>query len=207
MRFKKIEIFLMCYLLLIVSLSCNSSDKSETEHFEAKDTLVELDTLLFQLRKIDTADCANMDEIVTVNETMRGIVENIRTIEEFDDLVNAFENGSYQISFVFSEDEKLGLFSWRTKMDCLGNNIKNIALFKYNGKVKASSLYGNPMMFQNIKSKKQNKDKTLYIFEGSSSTDNNLNDLTQKGYKITNGYLAESQIPETEQAYVNKTSL
>jgi len=88
-------------------------------------------------------------------------------------------------------------------MDWLGHGIKNIALYKSNDKVMVSSLYGDPMVYHNIETNKQEKGKPVYILLGISSTENDLNNLTKKGYKITNGYLVESKIPQTEKAFAN----
>ncbi|WP_421811995.1 hypothetical protein [Flagellimonas sp.] len=207
MRLKTKVAFLVSCSLLILFVSCKPSKKSDNKAFSTEETLAELDGLLSRLHQIDNTDCKNLDEIVTINERMRRIVENVRTNERFEGLIKSFDKTVHQISFIFSGDKQFAVFSWQTKMDCLGNSIKNIALYKYEDKVKASSLYGNPMVYHRIKSNKQDKNKTLYILEGSYLTEKDLNDLVQSGYKITNGYLAESQIPETEQAYVDNTSL
>lgn len=206
MRLKKIELFIKYCLLLVLVVSCDFSNKSKSEQLNAQEILAELNDLLLQLHQIDNTDCKNLDEIVTINENMRRMVENVQTTEKFEGLINAFDKKTHQIGFIFSEDEQFAVFSWRTKMDCLGNNIKNIALFKHNGTLKASSLYGNPMVYQYIKSHKMNDNKRVYILAGSSSTDKGSNDLTQRGYTISNGYLAELQIPEIEQAYVDNAS-
>jgi len=201
MKLKTSAIFLLGVLLLILFVRCQPSDKSDSKAFNAEETLAKLDGFLLRLNQIDNRDCKNLDEIVTINESMRRIVENIRTKEMFEGLMNAFDEKKHQIGFTFSEDEQFAVFSWQTKMDCLGHSIKNIALFKHNETIKTSSLYGNPMMYEHIKSHKQNKNATLYILQGIAYSD----DLTQKGYTISNGYLVESQIPETEQAYANNS--
>ena len=140
---------------------------------------------------------------MTLNEKMRRIIEGIRSPKEFDELVIAFDADKHKIGFLVSEDDQFGVFSWQTKMDCLGHGIKNIALYKSNDKVMVSSLYGDPMVYHNIETNKQEKGKPVYILLGISSTENDLNNLTKKGYKITNGYLVESKIPQTKKAFAN----
>lgn len=67
-----------------------------------------------------------------------------------------------------------------------------------------SSLYGDPMVYHNIKTNKQEKSNPVYILLGISSTEKDLNSMTKKGYKITNGgYLVESKIPQTKKAFAN----
>jgi len=207
MRLKIGAIFPFGFLLLTLFCSCNSFNTSENEQFNGANTLTELDNLLLQLYKIDTSNCENLDDIVTINEKMRRLVENIRTNEKFENLINTFDEDTNRIGFVFSDDKQFGVFSWQTKMDCLGNSIKNIALFKSNGGVKVSSLYGEPMVYHNIQATQQDKNRPVYILAGSASTEKDSNSITKKGYKITNGYLAESQVAEEEQEYVNNTSL
>jgi len=207
MRLKTKVAFLVSCSLLILFVSCKPSNKSDNKAFNAEETLAELDGLLSRLHQIDNTDCKNLDEIVTINESMRRIVENVQTNEKFEGLIKSFDKTAHQIGFIFSGDKQFAVFSWQTKMDCLGNSIKNISLYKYEDKVKSSSLYGNPMVYHRIKSNKQDKKKTLYILEGSSSNEKDLNDITKKGYRITNGYLAEARIQEPEQAYITNASL
>mgnify|MGYP006865025993 CR=1 FL=1 len=195
MKSKTFSIILMSFSFTILCLSCGTSNKSQNDHFNGKDALAKLDGLLMQLDQFDASDCGNLDEIVTINEKMRRIVESIRSNKAFDSIAQAFDANTNQIDFVISEDEQFGVFSWHTKMDCLGNSIKNIALYKFENKIQASSLYGESMIYHDIKSRNQTDDKTVYLLMGSSSPNKKLNDSTMKGYKITNGYLAESQIP------------
>ena len=203
MRLKTIIFLLIGFGFLTYFTSCNISNNRERNQFEAKDIFVQLDSLLTQLNSLEAWDCKNLNEIVTLNEKMRRIIEGIRSPKEFDELVIAFDADKHKIGFLVSEDDQFGVFSWQTKMDCLGHGIKNIALYKSNDKVMVSSLYGDPMVYHNIKTNKQEKGKPVYILLGISSTENDLNNLTKKGYKITNGYLVESKIPQTEKAFAN----
>ncbi|WP_148261528.1 hypothetical protein [Flagellimonas ruestringensis] len=190
MRLKTIITACITFGLLIPFTSCNNSNNMELEQFDAKNTLAQLDNLFIQLNGLDTVDCQNLDEIVTINEKMRGIIENIRSTKKFDDLAAAYNEDEHQIGFVVSEDRQFGVFSWKTKMDCMGHNIKNIALYKSNNKVVASSLYGKPIIYHEITSKNQNNGKTIYLLNGEKGQLN----ATTKAYTITNGNLAESQI-------------
>lgn len=207
MKLKICALFPVGVLLLTLFSGCNPSNTSENEQFNGANTLTELDNLLLQLHKIDTSNCENLDDIVTINEKMRRLVENIQTTEKFENLINTFDEDTNRIDFVFSGDKQFGVFSWQTKMDCLGNSIKNIALYKSGDKVMVSSLYGEPLVYHNITATQQDKNRPVYILLGSASTDKDLNDLIKKGYKITNGYLSESQVTEPGQAFVNNISL
>lgn len=79
MRLKTIITACITFGLLIPFTSCNNSNNMELEQFDAKNTLAQLDNLFIQLNGLDTVDCQNLDEIVTINEKMRGIIENIRS--------------------------------------------------------------------------------------------------------------------------------
>ncbi|MBO0329793.1 hypothetical protein [[Muricauda] lutisoli] len=190
---------LICLMLLLSLYGCNSSTRSNKNPFNAHATLEQMDKLLAELQDIDTIDCKNLDEIVTINEDMRGIVENIRTIDEFDRLVEAYQAKEHQITFSFSEDKQMGVFSWYTKMDCLGHVIKNIALFKSKDKVTASSLYGKSLIFNSIGSVQKDNGNVVYLLNGDRVSE----EPTILGYTITNGYLVESTMPVAEKTYVN----
>ncbi|MBO0341096.1 hypothetical protein [Flagellimonas profundi] len=199
MKLKEMVTPLICLMLLLYLSGCNSSTKSNKEPFNANATLEQLDTLLGQLQGIDSFDCKNLDEIVTINEDMRRIVENIRSIDEFDRLVEAYQAKEHQITFSFSEDKQIGVFSWHTKMDCLGHIIKNISLYKSNGKVIASSLYGKSLIFNSIGSIQKDNGNVVYLLNGGTTSE----EPAIMGYTITNGYLVESTIPVAEKTYVN----
>jgi hypothetical protein len=68
-------------------------------------------------------------------------------------------------------------------MDCLGNQIKNIALYKTDNGVLTSSLYGTPMIYHRVSSNPMKKGN--YLLHSNS---------TIKGYSISNGYLEETSI-------------
>lgn len=188
------------FLFLLLFVSCNPSNTPEKK-LNGADTIAELDDLLFQLNQIDTSNHKKLDEIVTLNEKMRRLIENIRSTKKFDELLEAYNEDSH-ITFTFSEDKNIGVFSWRTKMGFLGNNIKNIMLYKFNDKVIASSLYGESLIYHEIESQVKNNE-TIYLLRGTSYEEKNPRHLTSNGYAITNGILEESRIPLPEKAYVN----
>jgi|10_taG_2_1085330.scaffolds.fasta_scaffold13256_3 hypothetical protein len=201
MKLRTLVSLVVCFASQIYLTSCNNSYKSNNTPFHGTATLAEMDTLLTKLQDLDTVDCKNLDKIVVINEKMRRIVENIRFTEEFDKLVKAYQQNEYQITFVFSEDKHIGVFSWNTKMDCLGHSIKNIALFKSNDKLHATSLYGESMIYKEIASRKKSNNKTIYILSGETI----LREPAINGYTIANEHLVESSIPTIEETYVDNT--
>jgi hypothetical protein len=178
-------------ILLMMMSSCNFSGKSKEHAFNPSNTLDQLEVLLTQLNELDTTDCANLDEIVSINEKMRRIVENIRSAESFDQLAKTYKTQHSNVKFMVSEDMVFGIFSWRTKMDCLGNQIKNIALYKTDKGILASSLYGTPRIYHKVGSSSFKKGRYILY------ADNLL-----KGYSISNGYLEEIQLGPNEASYV-----
>lgn len=195
MKLNTLIIACITFGFLIPFTSCNNSNFMEEEQFDAKNTLAQLDNLLIQLNGLDTTDCKNLDEIVTINEKMRKKVESIRSSRKFEDLVAAYDEDEHQIGFVISDDQQFGVFSWETKMDCMGHNIKNIALYKSKSKIVASSLYGKPMIYYGVTSTNQSNGKTVYLLNGRFSSEKGHFNTTTKAYTITNGSLAESKIP------------
>ncbi|WP_421807176.1 hypothetical protein [Flagellimonas sp.] len=177
------NIFYIAIVLSMISSSCDFSKKSKENDFYTSNTLDELEVLLTQLNQLDTIGCRNMDEIVSINESMRRIVENIRSAEKFDKLAKAYKTHRPNVKFAASEDGTFGVFSWRTKMDCLGNQIKNIALYKTDNGVLSSSLYGKPMIYHRVSSNPMKKGN--YLLHANN---------TIKGYSISNGYLEETPI-------------
>ncbi|NDV14899.1 hypothetical protein GO009_02580 [Muricauda sp. TY007] len=195
MKLKTLFIACISFGLLIPFTSCNNYNSKEDEQFDAKNTLAQLNNLLIQLNGLDTVDCQNLDEIVTINEKIRGIIESIRSTKKFDSLATTYNKAEHQIGFVVSDNQQFGVFSWETKMDCMGHNIKNIALYKSKNRIVASSLYGKPMIYHGIISKNQGNGKTIYLLNGRFSSKKKHFNTTTKAYTITNGSLAESQIP------------
>ena len=177
------NILSIAIVLSMISSSCDFSKKSKENDFYTSNTLDELEVLLTQLNQLDTIDCRNMDEIVSINESMRRILENIRSVEKFDKLAKAYKTHRPNVKFAISEDGTFGVFSWRTKMDCLGNQIKNIALYKTDNGVLTSSLYGTTMIYHRVSSNPMKKGN--YLLHANNAV---------KGYSISNGYLEETPI-------------
>ncbi|MCR9226554.1 MAG: hypothetical protein NXH90_03915 [Flavobacteriaceae bacterium] len=201
MKLKSFTYLVIGCVLLIYFVGCDSFKKSGLEQLNTKQTLAQMDDLLMQLEKLDITECNNTDKVVTINEDIRGLVESIRNPTKFDSLVDILVQGNRQINFVASKDRQFGVFSWQTKMDCLGNQIKNIALYKSNGRVEASSLYGSPMLYGEISQTDHNREMHYTLRE---NTFKNTSDVAVKTYKISNGYIEETQIPLQELSYNKK---
>ena len=196
MRLKTSATFLLGCFLLIFFVGCKSSDELDNRAFNAEETLAELDGLLMQLDQFDASDCENLNDIVTINERMRRIIEGIHSPKEFDELAGVFDAGKHKIGFLVSEDDLFGVFYWQTNMDCLGQSIKNIALYKSGDRLLVSSLYGKPMIYEKLTSEKMNQNKTIYLLHSRASKQNQT---VTKAYTIANTILVESQIPPSEQ--------
>ncbi|MDF0705821.1 hypothetical protein [Flagellimonas okinawensis] len=180
-----------------------NSSKSKNQQLTGYEVLDKLDSLATRLNNLESKDCENIDEIVTINEQMRRIIEDIYSNNVLDELITAAHKETHQIVFASSEDKNVGVFSWESKLDCLGHNIKNIALFRSNNRVSTSSLYGKSMMYSEVSLLKNNNNKMLYQLKGTSHFgENKVN-----GYTISNGQLIESQIPNkaVSRQYANST--
>ena len=129
---------------------------------------------------------SDFDAIVLQNEEIRRDIESIHTQERFEALVQAIRQGSKNCRGLVSPDGRLVIMSWKTGLDRLGYDIKNMALFKYDGKIKVSSLYGNPKIFERIEQIKGTKGRANYILkengEGKANPDT-------YAFRISEGYL------------------
>ncbi len=180
-------------LITIVLASCqNSNSRTKGNNsVDANKTLAKMDQLLFQLDGLDANDCNAIDRIVEVNEKLRREIENLRLVEELDYMVDAHDPNSHEIGLIVSDDGNFALFSWQTKMECLGQSIKNIAVFKSKNQLRISSLYGKPMLYSRISQVKETTGNNIYLLHSQKTKD------TQNiimGYTISNGILAEAQI-------------
>ncbi|MHA7865664.1 hypothetical protein [Flagellimonas marinaquae] len=138
----------------------------------------------------------DLDAVVSQNEEIRRDIEAINTQERFDALVQAIKEGSKHAQGLVSPDGKLVIMSWKTGLEQMGYDVKSMALFKYDGKIKVSSLYGHPKIYDGIQQIKGTNGITFYKLKengegkGSSAPNNNA-------YRISDGYLDPVSVDDT----------
>lgn len=190
-------------VILIICYNCNISQEPAKETLSAESTLAQLDSLLIQLDKLNTHDCQKMDNAVTLNEKMRRIVENIQSVNEFGRLMEVYPKKPHKINFTFSDDKQIGVFSWDSKLTCLGHSIKNIALFKSKNSVVATSLYGEALNYNHITSSQEDTQKTIYLFHGNANSEKPI----VNAYTITDKHLTAYRMPSAEEEYASSQKI
>lgn len=163
-----------------------------------EDVIASLDSLLYKLDILEKKAPGLSEEVVQVNESIRRTVENIRSSDLLVDIGKEYASKEHEFNFALSEDKKLGVFSWHTKMNTSGNKIKNIALYSTGDKIEPSSLYDTPIIYDKIHQVESYKGETLYVLHGHlSSGDGHYFRLN--AYTLKNGYLEEAPaFPDNE---------
>ncbi|GAB5540124.1 MAG: hypothetical protein Salg2KO_22270 [Salibacteraceae bacterium] len=178
--------FLSGSLALMVCIGCQSSDKDSQKTATPVEQQELLQGKFVHLSWLTNQEESDFDAIVLHNEEIRRDIESIHTLERFEALAQAIKQGSKNCQGLVSPDGRLVIMSWKTGLDRLGYDVKSMALFKYDGKIKVSSLYGNPKIFERIEQIKGTKGRANYILKESGmegSTSDNY------AYRISDCYL------------------
>lgn len=181
---------LTIFLLGSVIIGCENMapDKTSTV-ITGEDVLTTLDSLSYRLSANGKAPIAS-EEVIQINEDMRRTVESIRSSKLLMEIYGIYKKNKHDFTLTLSDDKKLGVFSWHTRMNATGNKIKNIALYKNGGKLEPSSLYDTPITYHKIYQVESQKGEHLYILHGYvKSGDSHYSRLN--AYILKNGYLEE----------------
>ncbi len=186
------------FILGSVIIGCENMapDKTNTA-ITGEDVLATLDSLSYRLSANGKAPIAS-EEVIQINEDMRRTVESIRTPHLLTEMAEIYAHQKHAFTFTLSEDQKIGVFSWHTKMDATGNRIKNIALYDTGNAIEPTSLYDTPITYKKIHQVKSHKGEDLYILHGHlNSGDSHYFRLN--AYTLRNGYMEEAPIfPNSE---------
>lgn len=179
----------------IIGCENMASDKTNTA-ITGEDVLATLDSLSYRL-SANKSPIAS-EEVIQVNEDMRRTVESIRSPHLLTKIAEIYAHQKHAFTFTLSEDQKIGVFSWHTKMDATGNRIKNIALYNNGNAIEPTSLYDTPITYEKIHQVKSHKGEDLYILHGHlNSGDSHYFRLN--AYTLRNGYMEEAPIfPNSE---------
>lgn len=186
-----------CVGLLLIGCG-NITDKNAKSPTSGKEVITVLDSLFQGLANLERPTQGLSEDVVQVNENIRRTVENIRSSDLLAEIGKEFASKEHDFSFILSEDKKLGVFSWHTKMNTSGNKIKNIALYSTGDKIEPSSLYDTPIIYDKIHQVESYKGKNLYVLHGHlNSGDGHYFRLN--AYILKNGYLEEAPaFPDNE---------
>lgn len=185
---------LTIFILGSAIIGCENMAPNKTNAtITGEDVLAVLDSLSHRL----SAPIAS-EEVIQVNEDMRRTVESIRSPHLLTEITKVYAHRKHLFTFILSEDQKIGVFSWYTKMDATGNRIKNIALYNNGNAIEPTSLYDTPITYEKIHQVKSQKGEDLYILHGHlNSGDSHYFRLN--AYTLRNGYMEEAPIfPNSE---------
>ncbi|WP_108425666.1 hypothetical protein [Flagellimonas amoyensis] len=188
---------LTIFILGSAIIGCeNMAPEKTNTTITGEDVLATLDSLSYRLSANKSP--IGSEEVIQVNEDMRRTVESIRTPHLLTEIAEIYAYQKHAFTFTLSEDQKIGVFSWHTKMDATGNRIKNIALYNNGNDIEPTSLYDTPITYEKIHQVKSHKGKDLYILHGHlNSGDSHYFRLN--AYTLRNGYMEEAPIfPNSE---------
>ncbi|MEC7264947.1 MAG: hypothetical protein VXW38_14505 [Bacteroidota bacterium] len=194
MRLTQFPILFICSLVLF-STSCTR--KSNIREFtNGKEIITSLDSLFTNLETISSRPSPNSEAIVEINEKIRRTIEHISSQKMLSEIETGYKAKKHPFSFTFSADKKIAVFSWATRLENSGNRIKNIALYQSNDKMVPTSLYGTPIIYNDIHQIETYDGTTLYLLQGQDS-------LQQKMFYRVNAYLLKNGYLEETPAFPN----
>lgn len=150
-------------------MACSGSDQSDNNPKNGKEAVATLDRLFLELADLQEDGSGISEEVVKVNETIRRTIENI-PYGQLVELGESYSHGKHGFTLALSEDQKLGIISWHTKMDASGNKIKNMALYDSGNQFEVSSLLGSPIIYEKIYQVETYKGEVLYVLHGKEHT-------------------------------------
>lgn len=162
----------LTFFLLLVSLSCSNQkieNRLYAENFSfdnGKQVVDSLDILLQKLSNIDSDDSSFSESAILINEHIRKTIEKVKSSKILNEISTPYYYKKHDFTFAISDNQKVGVFSWDTRMGESLINYKNIALFTANKKVIPTSLSGNPACYNEIYTLKSEKKHPIYIFHG-----------------------------------------
>lgn len=144
---------------------CGYQEK-DLDRKNGKDILGELNRQFERLDKIKQFTEWE-DSVISINEGIRKTIEGIRKPELLHEVCKEYIGSKkHNYSIVFSEDMKFAVFSWNTYLEIFP--VKSITLFVSNGKVVPASMYGTPLIYEQIHKVDSNERETFYILKGRS---------------------------------------
>ncbi len=197
-------ILFSCCVLICIMFGCLSNFKKTDKDFSfenEKELIATLDSLFVELNKIETKnhDYKAIESIVSINEKIRRVIENIQSKEILKALEIEYGKSHHAFTFVISPDRNVGIFSWFTRMDASGNAIKNIALHLSKDKIIPTSLYGEPIMYRKIYQVDSNTGQTMYLVYGNI-------DNPSSSFQRLNSYILRDGHLEVYYSFPNRES-
>lgn len=182
-------------LLLPILLNCTLQEtKKQHERLDSGKALVDhLDGLFASLQNKKTTDSDFQESVVTINENIRQTIErNIKSPQLLKEIQTYFPTKKHDFSFILSDDEKFGVFSWATRKKEFP--IKNIAFYVRADRFAPSSLYGDPSIYDQLDVIHDGSGVPTYILGGSKNTSTIAHQYQLSAYVIRKDGIEESYI-------------
>ncbi|MBS9464120.1 hypothetical protein KIM67_16985 [Flagellimonas sp. 389] len=159
-------------LLLLVLTNCKEYGKSDKLYSltsvpeRGKDIIYILDQQFEDLWNIDQKASDFNDLAASINKDISTTIKKITT-QSFLEEINRF-NYLKKHSYVFalSDDKKIGVFSWNTRLGDSMGDFKSIVLHIKNDSVVHTYLNENSITYNEIYNIKINQQKPVYLFHG-----------------------------------------
>ncbi|PWL38783.1 hypothetical protein DKG77_11095 [Flagellimonas aquimarina] len=202
------------FFLFLVFLSCSNQKienklDSKTFHFDNGRQVVDtLDQLLQKLSDIDLDDSSSHASISRINKDIKQAIENVKTPGILAEIRTLYRYKKHDFTFAFSDDEKIGVFSWDTRMGGSMIDYKNIVLFTLNKKVVPKLLSGNPINYNEIYILRTERNHPIYIFHGWGKTSTTDYYYRIDAYTFRNENLEETHVfPNDQKSMVSSYNL
>ncbi len=169
----KIRCFALLGLFAILLTACGNNNLSKKTpappHFNhGRELIAHLDYNLSLLKKLDANDEEFNENAVLINEQIRKTIERIQSKKLLEQVCKSYNILEHDFTFTLSRDEKVGVFSWESRMQGAFQGIRNIALYSNKGKIVPTSLYGESIAYQQIHTIKTSA-KSFYLLQGKGA--------------------------------------
>ncbi|TMU56666.1 hypothetical protein [Flagellimonas algicola] len=205
----RIRSFTLLGIFTIFLTSCgnhNLSKKTQTPpHFEhGRELIAHLDYNVSLLNDLDANHTGFNEKAVLINEQIRKTIERIQSKKLLKEVCKSYSILEHDFLFTISRDEKIGVFSWESRMQGAFQGIRNIALYTNNGKIIPTSLYGDSMIYQQIHTIKTGT-KNFYLLQGQGVTNINEEFFRIDSYTINeNGMELAKIFPNRQSSIVSQ---
>nr|WP_299385403.1 hypothetical protein [Allomuricauda sp.] len=164
--------FLCAPLLLFNSCGNHKFDQNTTvpEHFgHGRDLVNLLDSFFLELHHLDERNADFEESVIVLNEKIGKTMERVKSPRLLQEVHKSFLNQNHDFVFSLSEDQKLAVFSWHTRLQDKHRGIKNIAFYVRGNKVVPTTLYNDALLFHNVYKVSVGR-KPIYLMHGQTNT-------------------------------------
>ncbi len=150
-------------LLFPLLMKCSYQRNKENDKLDDGRVIVNhLDSLFGALSKINSNTKDFQESIVFINENIRQTIEhNITNTLILNEIQTYYNQKKHDFSFVQSADKRFAIFSWDTQKPDFP--IKNIAFYVNKNKPVPTSLFGNPLRYDQIEVIENESGMPVYI--------------------------------------------